>query len=154
MFHAFNRIRHSFLMAAVSVGVVVFQASPEASASGREDFASRVTKVDGVEVNCLGATQFVLIRDFARENPGDVDGLLEYREFIRSGSVVSCRDRGQRQIEWHTWCDGRGCLGAKAELNANGRCEVSDAWTGQDDQDIIDPDDWKARCLVADDFAP
>jgi hypothetical protein len=125
-----------------------------ASSVATENFASRVTRVDGVEVNCLGATQHVLIRNFARANPGDPDGLNDYRDFIRNVAVVSCRSRQDRNVEYHTWCDGSGCLGATAELKSNGRCEVRDPWTGQDDQDIIDEEEWKARCLVAEDFAP
>lgn len=150
----FRWIRNGVLCASILSGALLLHVSTEAWASATEDFASRVTKVDGVEVNCLGATQYVLIRDFARENPGDVDGLREYREYIRGGSLMSCRDRAKPQIEYHTLCDGSGCSGATAELKANGRCEVRDAWSGQDDQDIIDPEEWKASCLVAEDFAP
>ena len=89
--------------------------------------------IDGVEYNCLPAA----------EKKGS---RLENHSL-----AYSCRDRKEQTKELFTFCDGSGCTGFTMTFK-NNRCVVSDQWTGQDDQDMIDPVEYAESCLTADDF--
>ncbi len=85
--------------------------------------------LDGVELNCL---------EKAAKRIGKND------------LTTVCRSRGNPNEEWYTSCDGSGCFGFKT--TASKACKLSDFWSGQDDQDQIDPTEWKQECLTAEDF--
>jgi hypothetical protein len=87
------------------------------------------TKIDGVELNCLSK---------AAKRIGNND------------LTTVCRSRNNPNEEWYTSCDGSGCFGFKADFKKN--CKLSDFWSGQDDQDPIDPTEWKQDCLTSEDF--
>jgi len=99
----------------------------------------------------VNVVRYELIRDFAAENPGDKDGIKEFRELIRSTPAYACRKRKNRRVEHVTWCDGSGCTGATGTLK-NGRCIVSDKWSGQDDGDIVEETEHAKNCLTKSDF--
>ncbi len=87
------------------------------------------TKFDGVELNCLEKAAM-------RIGKADLTSV--------------CRSRSNPNEEWYTSCDGSGCFGFKTDFKKN--CKLSDFWSGQDDQDPIDPTEWKQDCLTSDDF--
>ncbi len=111
----------------------------------------KTEKVNGVPFNCIKVVRYELIRDFAAENRGDAEAIREYREYIRYAPAYACRERKNPKVEHVSWCDGSSCSGATATLN-NGKCVVSDKWTGQDDGDIIDEEEDAKNCLRKTDF--
>jgi hypothetical protein len=113
--------------------------------------APRTEKIDGVPFRCVNAIRFELIRDFAAENRADREAVREYREFVRSAPAYACRSRKYPNVEHVNWCDGSGCTGATATFKL-GKCVVSDKWSGQDDQDLIDEAEFRANCLLKADF--
>ena len=72
------------------------------------------------------------------------------KKFEDMPMVAVCRDRQKTNKEHYTFCNGRSCSGFT--LDSNSKCKTSDRWNGQDDQDVIDQDEWKANCLVQEDF--
>lgn len=89
--------------------------------------------VDGVPMNCIGKAESRMSRE--------VDHSL----------VAACRDRKNPKQEHYTFCNGSGCTGFTAVFE-NKKCVLTNWWSGQDDQDQIDPIEWKKDCLVKDDF--
>lgn len=87
---------------------------------------------DGVLLNCLEKAE------------------VRMSKYERMGLASVCRDRKSPSKEHYTFCDGSGCTGFSAD-SANS-CKFSDWWDGQDDQDSIDPVEWKESCLTEEDF--
>jgi hypothetical protein len=113
--------------------------------------AAKTVELEGVPFNCLGQMQYGLIKSFIKENAGDQEAIKEYKDYIRSMPAYFCRERQDRSSESATWCDGSGCSGISAQL-IHGKCVLGEAWTGQDDQDIIDPEEYAQDCLTKEDF--
>ena len=90
-------------------------------------------KLDGVDYNCLTAVNQTALKI--------VDHSLTY----------ACRARADQNKEYYAYCDGSGCTGFTMTFK-NNRCVLSDRWTGQDDQDVVDPSEYADECLVAADF--
>ena len=110
-----------------------------------------VEVIDGVPFECAGMIRYQLIREHAIENKGDREEIESFIQYIRETPAFSCRDRRNPNIEDLAWCDGTGCSGMSAELK-NGKCVTSKGWSGQDDQDYVDPVEHAKDCLVAKDF--
>lgn len=68
----------------------------------------------------------------------------------RMGLVSVCRERKNPNIEQYTFSDGSQMTGFSTDT-AKG-CSINGWWNGQDDQDQIDPVEWKKECLVVEDF--
>lgn len=88
---------------------------------------------DGVPMNCLKVAETRMAKE------------------TRMGLVAVCRDRQNPNKEHYTFSDGSRLTGFTTTFT-NKKCQVSDWWHGQDDQDQIDQDEWKADCLTSDDF--
>lgn len=66
-------------------------------------------------------------------------------------SIVSvCRERKNPNKEHYTFSDGSSVTGFTTDTEQG--CTIKDWWNGQDDQDSIDPIEWKKECLVEEDF--
>lgn len=72
--------------------------------------------------------------------------------YKRLSLVSACRDRHEPNKEYYTFCEGSGCTGFTTTYT-NKICKLTDWWSGQDDQDPIDPTEWKKGCLTSDDFS-
>lgn len=68
----------------------------------------------------------------------------------RMSLVSVCRERKNPNIEHYTFSDGSSLTGFSADASKG--CTLNNWWNGQDDQDQIDPVEWKKDCLVEDDF--
>lgn len=88
---------------------------------------------DGVKLNCLKSSTEVM------------------KEYPELDLITVCRNRADTSKEEYMYCDGSGCSGF-VQTFKNNKCELSQWWDGQDDQDYIDPIEWKKSCLVKDDF--
>ena len=87
---------------------------------------------DGVKLNCLKSATEVM-----------KDSELDL--------ITVCRNRADTSKEEYMFCDGTACAGF-VQTFKNNNCVLSQSWEGQDDQDFIDPIEWKKSCLVKDDF--
>lgn len=88
---------------------------------------------DGVELNCLKSSKKIM------------------KEHTDLQLITVCRNRADTSKEEYMFCDGSSCSGF-IQTFKNNKCELSDSWDGQDDQDTINPQDWKKSCLVKEDF--
>lgn len=88
--------------------------------------------VDGVPVTCLETAE----KRMSKQK--------------RMSLVSVCRERKNPNIEHYTFSDGSSLTGFSADANKG--CPLSNWWNGQDDQDQIDPVEWKQECLVEEDF--
>lgn len=107
--------------------------------------------IDGVPFRCVNSIRYTLIKNFAERNKADKEAIESYKDFIREAPVYTCRDRKNPNLEYISWCDGSGCTGATGKYS-KGKCTVYDEWSGQDDQDYIDPEESVKDCLMKDDF--
>lgn len=111
-----------------------------------------VEVIDDVPFSCATEIRTALHEQFIADNQGDKASIREHADYIfGSDAGYSCRSRKNPLVEDLAWCDGSGCEGATATVT-NGRCVVSNLWTGQDDQDFVDPVEHRRECLVSRDF--
>lgn len=96
------------------------------------NFAMAAT-FDGVELNCLKSSTKIM------KKHSDLE------------LITVCRNRADTSKEEYMYCDGSVCSGFVQTFKDN-KCELSDSWEGQDDQDYIDQIEWKKSCLVKEDF--
>ena len=96
------------------------------------NFAMAAT-FEGVQLNCLKSSTKIMKKHTDLE------------------LITVCRTRADNTKEEYMYCDGSSCSGFVQTFKDN-KCELSDWWDGQDDQDYIDPTDWQKSCLVKDDF--
>lgn len=68
----------------------------------------------------------------------------------RMGLVSVCKERKNPNIEHYTFSDGSQMTGFSADVEKG--CALNNWWNGQDDQDQVDPVEWKKECLVEEDF--
>lgn len=87
---------------------------------------------DGVPVSCLQTAE------------------KRMSKYKRTGLVSVCRERKNPNIEHYTFSDGSAMTGFSADAGKG--CTLGNWWNGQDDQDQIDPVEWKKDCLVEEDF--
>lgn len=90
------------------------------------------TDFEGVQLNCFEKAQARMSKN------------------KRMGLVSVCRDRQNPIKEHYTFGDGSSLTGFTA--HSDNSCKFDNWWDGQDDQDQIDQDEWKADCLTSDDF--
>ena len=88
---------------------------------------------DGVPMNCMEKAEAVMSKN----------------KRMSLGSV--CRDRKNPNKEFYTFGDGSSLTGFTATFSG-GKCQLSNWWSGQDDQDQIDEEEWKTNCLTDADF--
>lgn len=90
--------------------------------------------LDGVPMNCLNKAN------------------AHASKWKNHSLVAGCKSRQNPKLEYYTYCDGSGCSGFTATSLDNGQCNLSDSWSGQDDQDAINPIEWQEDCLIDADF--
>lgn len=119
--------------------------SAHAETVSQDRLRSRVVTLEGVEYSCLGAIQSSVIRRLASANP---ENSTELRSLIRSKPSYLCKAKRAPHAETASWCDGTACYGAEAQLLQWGHCQVTGHWSGQDDQDTIDWEDFQENCII------
>ncbi|WII73628.1 hypothetical protein QJS83_07045 [Bdellovibrio sp. 22V] len=113
---------------------------------------TNVEVIDGVVYQCTIAMRKYMVQEFTKEvaaYPEAKEEVANFKKFLQESLVDGCRHREAPENEDLTFCDGSACYGASAVFK-NGRCEVSDYWSGQDDQD--GSGDKAESCLMDFDF--
>jgi hypothetical protein len=128
-------------------GILALSALKNADAEtvSHDRLRSRVVTLDGVDYSCLGAIQSSVIKKLTATDP---ESGAELRSLIRSKPAYLCKAKRAPHAETASWCDGSACYGAEARLLQSGICQVTGHWTGQDDQDSIDWEDFQENCVT------